>query len=76
MKYFGIRDQDDKLVCVATVETIKDASVEVKAIFKNDDLKICEINAEDLDKFIKEWADVAGIGTKLLCHTIVNERGL
>lgn len=76
MKYFGIRDQSDKLICVAAEETIEDVKDEVKKIFNNDDLKICEISAEDLDRYIKEWADGTGVGMKLLCRTIANERGL
>jgi len=37
MKYFGIKDQDDKLICVATEETIEDVYSETKEIFKSND---------------------------------------
>ena len=73
MKYFGIKDQSDKLICVATKETLENVKIEVKQIFGTDDWKICEVSVEELDAFIEEWADGAGVGTKLLCRTLVNK---
>lgn len=72
MKYFGIKDQNGRLICVATEETIEAVKGEAKRIFKNV-AEICEVSEEELDAFIEEWSDG---GTKLLCHTIVNKRGL
>lgn len=74
MKYFGIRNQNNKLICVASEETIEAVKDEARRIFKNDNLKICEISTEHLDKFIEEWADGAGVGTKLLCKEIHENR--